>query len=296
MSHHGWSFPARVFFMGAPLLIIVLLYVILRFGLSWKEVDVSSLVGKEPKVHQNRTSISDILNSTLGFQKLFVINLPSRTDRRDAVSLAAAVRNFHIDFIEGVGGDSVPDNVLPPEGSEENVKLSKGVRGSWRSHINDLQEIVHKNISTAMIFEDDVDWDIRVRSQLQSFAFASQVLTSKKLDLQYTTWTRRRIQRPRRIPLRRAKLLGCSLARTLRSRIPAYKNNLYVDENNLLLTNPNDETVPLPKYLKAHPFGPLDALASSFPPHTRVYHRASGGAICTAAYAVSQRGARRLLQ
>ena len=64
---------------------------------------------------------------------------------------------------------------------------------------------------------------------------------------------------------------------------------------NVILTNPNDHTVPLPKYLRAHPFGPLDALAASHSPHTRVYHRASGGALCTVAYAVSQRGARRLL-
>jgi hypothetical protein len=64
---------------------------------------------------------------------------------------------------------------------------------------------------------------------------------------------------------------------------------------NIVLTNSNDSTVPLPKYLRAHPFGPLDALAESHPPHTRVYHRASGGALCTVAYAVSQRGARKLL-
>ena len=64
---------------------------------------------------------------------------------------------------------------------------------------------------------------------------------------------------------------------------------------NIILTNPSDHTVPLPKYLRAHPFGPLDALAASHSPHTRVYHRASGGALCTVAYAVSQRGARRLL-
>lgn len=64
---------------------------------------------------------------------------------------------------------------------------------------------------------------------------------------------------------------------------------------NIVLTNPNDHTVPAPQHLRAHPFGPLDALSTSHPPHTRVYHRASGGAVCTVAYAVSQRGARRLL-
>jgi hypothetical protein len=54
--------------------------------------------------------------------------------------------------------------------------------------------------------------------------------------------------------------------------------------------------VPAKKWLKAHPFqGYLDPLADAFPPHTRAYHRASGGELCTVGYAVSQRGARRLL-
>lgn len=64
---------------------------------------------------------------------------------------------------------------------------------------------------------------------------------------------------------------------------------------NFILISPNDHTVPLPKYLRAHLFDPLDALATSHSPHTRVYHRASGRALCTVAYAVSQRGARSLL-
>jgi hypothetical protein len=68
-----------------------------------------------------------------------------------------------------------------------------------------------------------------------------------------------------------------------------------VGRHNVLLTDPNEPTVPMPSYLRAHPFGPLDALGETHPPHTRVYHRASGGALCTVAYAVSQRGARRLL-
>jgi hypothetical protein len=67
-----------------------------------------------------------------------------------------------------------------------------------------------------------------------------------------------------------------------------------VGRHNVLLAVPNDPTVPMPIYLRAHPFGPIGALGEIHPPHTRVYHRASGGALCTVAYTVSQRGARRL--
>jgi hypothetical protein len=65
---------------------------------------------------------------------------------------------------------------------------------------------------------------------------------------------------------------------------------------NVILTLPNDSTVPTGRHLKAHPFqGDLDPLASAYANHTRIYHRASGGELCTVGYAVSQRGARRLL-
>ncbi len=62
----------------------------------------------------------------------------------------------------------------------------------------------------------------------------------------------------------------------------------------LQVTIPNDITVPVPKHLKPHPFALQDALGELFPPHTRVVHAATG-TLCTQAYAVSQRGARKLL-
>lgn len=68
--------------------------------------------------------------------------MPSRTDRRDAISLAAAVTDLNVEFIEGVGGDSIPEAAFPPGGSTESIKLSKGIKGSWRSHMNALHEFV----------------------------------------------------------------------------------------------------------------------------------------------------------
>jgi hypothetical protein len=65
---------------------------------------------------------------------------------------------------------------------------------------------------------------------------------------------------------------------------------------NVILTHANDDTVPVPRHLKAHPFADkVDPVGDAYPPHTRIFHRASGGELCTVAYAVSQRGARRLL-
>ncbi|TVY32256.1 hypothetical protein LSUB1_G007833 [Lachnellula subtilissima] len=86
----------------------------------------------------NREPLHDIGNVTLGFQKIFVINMPSRTDRRDATSLAAASSNLKLEFIPGVRGDSIPEAAFPPEGSADSIKQSAGIKGSWRSHMNAL--------------------------------------------------------------------------------------------------------------------------------------------------------------
>jgi hypothetical protein len=74
------------------------------------------------------------------FQKLLVINMPERTDRRDAVNLAAAVSNMKVEFVMGVRGESIPEDALPPGGSTENIRLPIGIKGSWRSHMNALQQ------------------------------------------------------------------------------------------------------------------------------------------------------------
>jgi hypothetical protein len=65
------------------------------------------------------------------------LNLPFRTDRRDAITLSAATSNIKLEFVDGVTGDSIRQSAYPPP--EENVKLQVGIRGSWRTHMNALQ-------------------------------------------------------------------------------------------------------------------------------------------------------------
>ena len=103
-----------------------------------------------------RTS-PEILNGTLGvsprapppfqpsltgfqFQEVLVINIPERTDRRDAMTLAAALSKIKVTWIDGVAGQDVPDKVVP--GDSLNKKISTGNRGSWRAHMDALQRWV----------------------------------------------------------------------------------------------------------------------------------------------------------
>jgi GR25 family glycosyltransferase involved in LPS biosynthesis len=208
--------------------------------------------------------------------------------------------------------------------------------------MNALQRIVHENLTTALIFEDDVDWDVRIRPNLQRFALASKFLAENKevlssdpskypieqhpnTETSETTFhtlseygiTEKLPSLPLSSIYQKPHLSTLPHQSQLQSPygdpsewdvlwlghcgagFPRYPNALRkndVTTQNVLVTLPNDATVPMPKWLKAHPFQSVtDPLSSAYPPHTRVYHRGTGGVLCTVGYAVSQRGARRLL-
>jgi len=74
-----------------------------------------------------------IFNSTLGFEKVFAIGLPERSDKRDALALTSSLTGFRIDWVEGVKGESVPDKALPY--GVDRVALWENNVGSWRGHM-----------------------------------------------------------------------------------------------------------------------------------------------------------------
>jgi GR25 family glycosyltransferase involved in LPS biosynthesis len=211
-----------------------------------------------------------------------------------------------------------------------------------------MVRVVEQNLTTAFILEDDVDWDIRVRQNLQRFALASRVLSSShdiltaspnlRSHIEYRTnseteETAFQIIDTKNLPKTLPSLplpsvyanpiyhqqnrdagyrspygdpsnwdilwlghCGAGFPRSPQPPSTSIKHHISVTSSNLVLTHPNDLTVPVGRHLKAHPFqGGPDALAKVYPPHTRIYHRSTGGELCTVGYAVSQRGARRLL-
>lgn len=123
----------------------------------------------------------DITNNTLGFEKILVVGMPSRTDRRDGMTLQAALSNMEIEFIDSSDGTDIPDKALPNMDGHE--RLPGPVIGSWRGHVNAIREVVRRNLTSALIMEDDTDWDIRVRQQLQNFARSSRALTQPCKDM-----------------------------------------------------------------------------------------------------------------
>lgn len=80
---------------------------------------------------------SVIANETLGFEKIFAVGLPERSDKRDALALTSSLTGFKIDWIDGVRGESVPDEAVPP--GADRAQLWEANLGSWRGHMNAIR-------------------------------------------------------------------------------------------------------------------------------------------------------------
>ncbi|TEA19046.1 Procollagen galactosyltransferase 1 [Colletotrichum sidae] len=254
-----------------------------------------------PKLMRN------IENSTLGFEKIFVIGLPYRTDRRDGVLLQAALTNMDIEFVDGVPGKDVHDKAIPK--TSDHDRLDDGAIGCWRGHMNAIAEIVRRNLTSALILEDDVDWDIRLRQQLRDFALSAHALTqplaetpSSYADPSY--------------PIPNTKALAKSpdmhfdaLPATVAPKISPYGDTwdlLWIGHCGMHF--PFDDNKNVPKGRVIHhsdvtvapkrnlwTFNIPFTLKEKYPEHTRAVHHAQEG-VCTLGYAVSQAGARKLLQ
>lgn len=166
---------------------------------------------------------------------------------------------------------------------------------------------MRRNLSSALILEDDVDWDVRIRPQLQRFALSTQALTQPLAhnpqafaDPSYLNPTAAPADGIPDIPLDR-------LPKTIAPSDSPYGDNWdmlwlghcameFPSLDNIpkgRVTFKDDDTVAEKRYLWS--FSDPYQLKDYYPEHTRVTHHAQGG-VCALGYAVSQRGARGLLK
>ena len=74
------------------------------------------------------------------FEKIFVLNLPSRSDRRDAMSLAASLTDIKVGYIDAV---SHTDGVILPPGGV-NLRLNNESVNNSRTHLNAIRMSVYQ--------------------------------------------------------------------------------------------------------------------------------------------------------
>jgi hypothetical protein len=101
-------------------------------------------------------------NETLNFQKVFAINLPSRLDRKDLLTVMAKYTNLTITIVPGVS--SVAENSLPPPRTPGSLRPEE--YRVWRAHANVWRRVIEEGLSTALILEDDNDWDKNLKQQV----------------------------------------------------------------------------------------------------------------------------------
>lgn len=174
--------------------------------------------------------------------------------------------------------------------------------------------VVENNLGSALILEDDADWDIRIKNQLQDFALTSRALL-QPLSSTPHSYADPTLRNPQMTPGMPEDISFDRLPSTVPPTASPYGDDWDVlwlghcgtefpntrlpsraDQSKWLprgrVVHTNDETVPENDYL--HYMSEEDDPRKTYPPHTRITHHVMGS-ICSLGYAVSQRGARRLL-
>jgi len=103
----------------------------------------------------SKTSPRDWSNSTLGTAAILVLNSPSRSDRRDLLTLMAAMTDLKVTFIDAWTRKPI-EKALP---NEHNPGLKDVEYACWRSHADAWRRVVEEGWRTTMVIEDDADWD-----------------------------------------------------------------------------------------------------------------------------------------
>ena len=85
---------------------------------------------------------------------------------------------LQIDVIEPVRPDAKTIEDFLDLGSEKAGKSDRGSTIAWLGHLAVLQDMVASGFETALIVEDDVDFDITIKSQMRRLANAVQGFTN----------------------------------------------------------------------------------------------------------------------
>ncbi|EUC42100.1 glycosyltransferase family 25 protein [Bipolaris oryzae ATCC 44560] len=124
--------------------------------------------------------IWDTQNSTLGFQKIYAISMAHRPDKRDYLALMALVSHLEIEFVDGVNASLMHPKAFPAFWRGEE---GLGAYGCWRAHLNVYQKMVQNQIQSALIIEDDADWDVLLKLQMLSFSRGVRAIQNSTLPL-----------------------------------------------------------------------------------------------------------------
>ncbi|RDA84131.1 hypothetical protein CP532_0111 [Ophiocordyceps camponoti-leonardi (nom. inval.)] len=120
-------------------------------------------------------------NSTLGFGRIYVVSQQS-SPRRNSIIQAANVTELTLTIpLQPIWTDEDERNFRLPKDSST---IQRGSLRAWLGHLHALQQFLDSGAETALFLEDDVDWDIRLRTVQAPLvsAAARRLLSSPPVD------------------------------------------------------------------------------------------------------------------
>lgn len=205
------------------------------------------------------------------------------------MSLAAALTpgGLKLTYVDGV--TNVSAKALPPGGDSPRFDEDMvGLVGAWRAHINVLRTIVEQNITSALILEGDIDWDIRLKAQMLDFARASRLLVQPGQEDRTFDVHDEPLVKPTTSPYGDIDRWDLLWLGHCGAEFPQSQTGIRQGRVTIF----NDETVPQSQHYDRE-WGSAE-LIRAYPNHTRVVHRSRMN-VCSLAYGVTQAGARRFL-
>lgn len=120
-------------------------------------------------------------NATLGFGALYVVSGPG-SPRRQHLEEAAAVTELALKIPDQATWTDQDVRDFRPA-NEADTRVLTGSVKAWLSHHLVLREFLKSGHETAVIFEDDIDWDVRLRTQQIPLAQRAAQTLSEAPDL-----------------------------------------------------------------------------------------------------------------
>lgn len=112
------------------------------------------------------------LNQTLGFEKIFLLSLPSRDDRHDEFSLLSAAYDLRVERVDGVWPKDMVMEGQPV--FDDDVTATE--KACWRAHVRIWRKMVEDKVESALILEDDADFDVNLREAMGKLQHPLHVL------------------------------------------------------------------------------------------------------------------------
>ncbi|KEQ74728.1 hypothetical protein M436DRAFT_42452 [Aureobasidium namibiae CBS 147.97] len=228
-------------------------------------------------------------NSTLGFGAIVAVSQLTST-RRNSLLLAANITELDV---------TIPDQPVWTDADVEKFKTKNGsliTRGSamaWMGHLNVLRWFLDSGLETMLVMEDDVDWDIHLRtSQVPKVAAAMRtLLTEQRLGQPSPQSSREKIVTPDQAQGYWGNPNDWDIL-YLGHCGDMFKFSQWTNETEIPRVAVSDPTLPSPEYM--HILTRRFLAEIGIPIKTRVVHK-SISPLCTFGFALSRMGAQRLL-